>query len=105
MWRRSISLMLVLLLTGCSIEEIPPVRPAALPAKIELLPTRYLPNTVRIHERVISGGLPEGDAAFEELKELGIKTLISVDGVKPDVAQAKKFGMRYVHLPHGYDGV
>jgi protein tyrosine phosphatase (PTP) superfamily phosphohydrolase (DUF442 family) len=60
---------------------------------------------VRVHEKVISGGLPEGDAAFAELKELGVKTVISVDGAKPDVATAEKYGMRYVHLPHSYDGI
>jgi protein tyrosine phosphatase (PTP) superfamily phosphohydrolase (DUF442 family) len=75
------------------------------PTKIELLTLKHLPNPVRVHEKVISGGLPEGDAAFEELKQLGIKTIITVDGAKPDVATAKKFGLRYVHLPHGYDGV
>jgi hypothetical protein len=36
---------------------------------------------------------------------LGIKTIISVDGAKPSVELAKKFGMRYVHLPHGYNGI
>jgi protein tyrosine phosphatase (PTP) superfamily phosphohydrolase (DUF442 family) len=72
---------------------------------IEKLSSKHLPNPVRIHSQVISGGLPEGDAAFEELKSLGIKTVISVDGAKPDVARAEKYGLRYVHLPHGYDGV
>jgi len=74
-------------------------------AKIEKLAAEHLPNPVRIHERVISGGLPAGDAAFAELQELGVKTVISVDGAKPDVATAEKYGMRYVHLPHSYDGV
>ncbi|HEX5103166.1 MAG TPA: hypothetical protein VFV87_05115, partial [Pirellulaceae bacterium] len=55
--------------------------------------------------KVISGGLPEGDAAFKELAELGVKTVISVDGAKPDVQAAKKYGLKYVHMPHGYDGV
>jgi hypothetical protein len=54
---------------------------------------------------VITGGLPEGDEAFQELKDLGIKTIISVDGATPDVAMSKKYDMRYVHLPHSYDGV
>jgi protein tyrosine phosphatase (PTP) superfamily phosphohydrolase (DUF442 family) len=58
-----------------------------------------------LHDKVISGGLPEGDEAFQELERLGVKTVISVDGAKPDVAIAKKYGMRYVHLPHGYDGI
>jgi protein tyrosine phosphatase (PTP) superfamily phosphohydrolase (DUF442 family) len=65
----------------------------------------HLPNAYQIHSRVISGGLPEGEAAFRELSELGVKTIVSVDGATPDVATAKKFGMRYVHLPHGYDGI
>ena len=32
-------------------------------------------------------------------------TIISVEGAKPDVAIAKKHGLRYVHLPHGYNGI
>ena len=75
------------------------------PNRIERVETAHLPNPVRVHERVISGGLPEGDAAFAELKKLGLRTVISVDGAKPDVATAEKYGMRYIHLPHGYDGV
>jgi protein tyrosine phosphatase (PTP) superfamily phosphohydrolase (DUF442 family) len=74
-------------------------------AKIEKIDAKHLPNPIRIHDKVISGGLPEGDSAFAELKSLGIKTVISVDGAKPDVATAEKYGMRYVHLPHGYDGI
>lgn len=74
-------------------------------SKIEKLDAKYLPNAIRVHPQVISGGLPEGDLAFQEIKSLGVKTVISVDGAKPDVATAKKYGLRYVHLPHGYDGV
>ncbi len=69
------------------------------------LAAKHLPNLVQIHPRVMSGGLPEGDAAFQELSDLGVKTIISVDGAKPDVETARKFGLRYVHLPHGYDGI
>ena len=65
----------------------------------------HLPNLVQIHPRVISGGLPEGDAAFAELADRGIKTVISVDGAKPDVQMAARHGLRYVHLPHGYEGI
>ncbi|WP_417377304.1 hypothetical protein [Gimesia maris] len=73
-----------------------------LPRRLE---ASHLPNPVQVHATVISGGLPEGDAAFKELGDLGIKTIISVDGMKPDLETAKKYGLRYVHLPHGYDGV
>ncbi|MCA9196491.1 MAG: hypothetical protein KDA87_03095 [Planctomycetales bacterium] len=75
---------------------------AAIPKKLDV---PCLPNAVRVHERVISGGLPEGDVAFAELVRLGVRTVISVDGAKPDVATAEKHGLRYVHLPHGYDGI
>lgn len=66
------------------------------------------PNIDRLHRlspRFLSGAQPEGEAAFRELKKLGVKTIISVDGTKPDVAAARKHGLRYVHLPIGYDGI
>ncbi len=69
------------------------------------LAARHLTNLVQVHDRVISGGLPEGELAFTELTRLGIKTIISVDSARPDVAMARKHGLKYVHLPHGYDGI
>jgi cytochrome c556 len=75
---------------------------AQKPARIE---SKSLPNAFQLMEKVISGGQPQGAAAFKELRELGVKTVISVDGAKPNVALAKKYGLRYVHLPHGYDGI
>jgi len=64
-----------------------------------------LHNAYVVTDKVISGAQPEGDRSFAVLGELGVKTIISVDGAKPDVASAKRYGMRYVHLPIGYDGV
>ncbi|MEQ1827854.1 MAG: hypothetical protein ABL921_17975 [Pirellula sp.] len=64
-----------------------------------------LTNAIRVARDVISGGQPEGQRAFQDLKDLGVKTIISVDGAKPDVHLAKSFGMRYIHLPHGYNGI
>src|SRR6185436_1939137 len=75
------------------------------PAVLEKLAAKHLPNALQVHPKVISGGQPEGEVGFAELKGLGIKTIVSVDGAKPDVELAKKFGLRYVHLPHGYDGI
>lgn len=110
-------LLLLLVVVGCSQEDSNPharqVReePAARGTKVHgsQLPhhieAEHLPNPVQVHAKVISGGLPEGDEAFEELQSLGVKTVISVDGMKPDVETASKYGLRYVHLPHGYDGV
>lgn len=64
-----------------------------------------LPNAIAINGQVISGGLPADEQAFAALQHLGVRTVISVDGAKPDVEMARQFGMRYVHLPHGYDGI
>ena len=62
-------------------------------------------NAFRATERIYSGSQPEGDEAFAAIAKLGVKTLVSVDGTKPDVEAARKHGLRYVHLPIGYDGV
>lgn len=52
-----------------------------------------------------SGSGPDGPKAFASLARLGIKTIISVDGARPNVEAAKKSGLRYVHIPISYDGV
>ena len=79
------------------------------PAATNVLPyklnARHLPNAIQVHEKVISGGQPEGEQGFRELKELGVKTILSVDGAKPNIPLATQFGLRYVHLPHGYNGI
>jgi protein tyrosine phosphatase (PTP) superfamily phosphohydrolase (DUF442 family) len=54
---------------------------------------------------IYSGGGPETEEAFEALAKLGIKTIITVDGAKPNLELARRFGFRYIHLPHGYDGI
>lgn len=64
-----------------------------------------LPNLYRHDVHIFSGGLPRDAAAFLELKQLGVRTVISVDGAEPDVAAATAAGIRYVHLPIGYDGI
>jgi protein tyrosine phosphatase (PTP) superfamily phosphohydrolase (DUF442 family) len=55
--------------------------------------------------RLISGGQPKDDAAFSKLAEMGVQTIVSVDGAKPDLELARKHGLRYVHIPIGYEGV
>ncbi|MBI5759688.1 MAG: cytochrome c [Planctomycetales bacterium] len=62
-------------------------------------------NLHRLSDRIYSGGQPEGEAAFASLARLGIKTIVSVDGARPDVATARKHGLRYVQIPLGYDGI
>lgn len=64
-----------------------------------------LHNLLQITDKVYSGGEPENEAAFAELFELGVKVIVSVDGATPNQELAQKYGMRYVHIPIGYDGI
>ena len=52
-----------------------------------------------------SGAAPEGEEAFESLRRLGVRTIVSVDGAEPEANLAAAHGIRYVHLPIGYDGI
>ena len=81
--------------TGITPPAIGAAQPVAFPG---------LHNVIRVSEKLYSGSVPEGETGFQSLWELGIRTVISVDGAQPDVAMARRFGMRYVHLPFGYDG-
>ena len=62
-------------------------------------------NLFQVNDRVFSGGQPEGDEAFAALRKLGVRTIISVDGTRPNADRAAQHGLRYIHLPHGYDGI
>jgi len=64
-----------------------------------------LENLLQVGDDLWSGGTPDGDAGFQSLQTLGIRTVISVDGARPDVERARLFGLRYVHIPLGYGGV
>lgn len=61
-------------------------------------------NVVAYHDGFISGSAPEGDSGFDTLAAMGVKTLISVDGSAPEVEKAAARGLRYIHLPIGYNG-
>src|SRR3954469_16937766 len=62
-------------------------------------------NLHQVGEGLWSGSAPEGDEGFQTLHDLGVMTIISVDGTKPDVERARRFDLRYVHLPVGYGGI
>jgi hypothetical protein len=62
-------------------------------------------NLFALGTNLFSGSTPEGDAGFAALQKLGVRTILSVDGARPDVELAARYGLRYVHLPHGYDGI
>ncbi|MFM8251721.1 MAG: hypothetical protein ACKOBW_09025 [Planctomycetota bacterium] len=85
-----------------SSDSSPPPVAAANPRR---LATRHLANAIQVTDWVISGGVPEDDDAFAELSSLGIRSIISVDGARPDLARASRYHLRYIHLPHGYEGL
>ena len=64
-----------------------------------------LHNVFQVTESIYSGNSPDSEEGFRELQKLGVKTIISVDGSKPNLTLAHKYGMINVHLPIGYDGV
>ncbi len=63
-----------------------------------------LHNVVAYHEGYWSGSAPDGATGFESLAAMGVRTIISVDGAAPDVEAARSHGLRYIHLPIGYNG-
>ncbi|WP_417378668.1 cytochrome c [Gimesia sp.] len=64
-----------------------------------------LENVFQLDQQFYSGSGPHGELSFKTLKKMGIKTIVSVDGTAPDLEHARKAGMKYIHIPIGYDGV
>lgn len=59
----------------------------------------------RLSERIGQGGQPVGDVAFRNLAALGYRTVVSVDGARPEIEAAARHGLRYVHVPVEYSGI
>lgn len=64
-----------------------------------------LHNVHRATTKVLLGSEPHGEEAFQQLQKLGVKAIVSVDGATPEVQLARKYGIRYIHIPIGYDAV
>jgi protein tyrosine phosphatase (PTP) superfamily phosphohydrolase (DUF442 family)/cytochrome c556 len=62
-------------------------------------------NVVRITPSLYSGSEPKGEEGFASLAKMGIKTVVSVDGARPNLDLAHQHGMKYVHVPIGYDAI
>lgn len=67
-------------------------------------PSPYSP-WLEVSDKVSTGSTPTTKAAFDSLRDSGVKTIISVDAARPDAAAASRSGLRYIHLPIGYDGI
>jgi protein tyrosine phosphatase (PTP) superfamily phosphohydrolase (DUF442 family) len=71
-------------------------------------PPQELPglhNVYRLSGQIISGSEPQGIDAFAQLADMGVKTILSVDGKRPDADTAAQHGLRYVHIPIQYKGI
>lgn len=64
-----------------------------------------LHRLMQVSEDLYSGAQPHGAEAFSALKDLGIKTVVCVDGARPDLELAAAEGLRYIHVPIGYDAI
>lgn len=76
-----------------------------LPEGIKPVSTKGVRNVFQLSPTLYSGSAPEGDAGFENLRKLGIRTVLSVDGALPEIERAHRAGLRYIHIPCGYDGI
>lgn len=72
---------------------------------IKPIPSDTIENFFRYSDFLYSGAQPNGEKAFKLLSDMGIKTIISVDGAKPDIENATKAGLRYIHVPIRYSGI
>ncbi|HEX3151855.1 MAG TPA: cytochrome c [Gemmataceae bacterium] len=97
---RSLSFVVLVVIVGCSSSVTPPTTDAKPTAE-----HAGMHNLHRVSDGLWSGGVPEGDVGFQTLRDLGVKTIVSVDGATPDVERARRFGLRYVHIPVGYGGI
>ena len=98
-----------ILAVACSTAPAPVApRPQTLPRPaVDASAPADLPglhNVVGYTPNLYSGSQPEGPG-LETLADMGFKTIVSVDGAQPAVESAEALGMRYVHLPIGYDGI
>lgn len=87
----------------------PPPAGAIAPAKVDgpLTPVDLatIHNALKWSDNIYSGSCPDGEAGYKALAAKGIKTVVTVDGAKPDLATAHKYGLRYVHIPVEYSGI
>jgi protein tyrosine phosphatase (PTP) superfamily phosphohydrolase (DUF442 family) len=103
----SSGLTALLLLSACRTDRAAQAVTSDDAAPAEAAAREYpgLHNVIVFADGLINGSAPHGEAGFDSLEELGIKSIICVDGAHPDVAAAEQRGMRYVHVPIKYDGI
>jgi protein tyrosine phosphatase (PTP) superfamily phosphohydrolase (DUF442 family) len=76
----------------------------SLPLGMQRKAVEGIENFIEVSDRVYSGGEPTTEG-LQHLQKLGVTILLSVDGLSPDREAAEKLGLKYVHIPMGYDGI
>ncbi len=95
-------------IAACSSPDVETVIEADPAAAVTYAAAGHPEGLERFHTwsgRLCQGAQPHGDVAFRNLAALGVRTVLSVDGARPDLEAAARHGLRYVHVPIGYDGV
>lgn len=77
----------------------------APPDQTPAVPAKQIPHFRQLSARISCGAEPVTAAHFQQLKQAGIRHIISVDGKQPDVKAASQRGLHYVHIPFGYDTI
>ncbi|HCT43693.1 MAG TPA: hypothetical protein DF699_00600 [Phycisphaerales bacterium] len=96
----------LLTLAGCASSQQSSAKQETQPAHEQQTHEEHaLHNLHQLTPELWSAGEPVGEDAYAELASLGIKTVISVDGVAPNKELAAQHGISIVHLPIGYDGI
>jgi len=90
---------------GCVAHQLAPQSNESGPKKFHRVEGAGIENFYCLGSDLYSGAAPEGDIGFATLQKLGVKSIITVDGAVPQVELALKYGLRYVHIPVGYDGI
>lgn len=71
----------------------------------EQIESRDVHRLLRLSDQLLTGAEPKTEASYAELARLGVRTIVNVDGATPKLEMAKKYGLEYVHIPIGYDGI
>ncbi len=110
---RVFEILLIAMVATSGLFAAEPILVEPVPAASRLLPPNgpteaqypHLHNLMQVTGSIYSGGEPHDDEAFASLARLGIKVIVSVDGAVPNLEAAQRYGLRYIHIPIGYDGV
>jgi len=102
----TLCLALGVVLAACAGASAPVAAPVAAPEGLAARgEAAGIHNLAEVTPGLFRGAQPEGDASFALLASLGVKTILSVDGSRPDAEGAAKHGIRTVHIPVEYSGI